>query len=523
MPFDAFSNPDSAVIEGGLTVKKSPRTGDTGVSFDNGLILSDGAGNLIATSFIGLSSGGLVTSVLSYGALGNGIHDDTAAINSAITAVRNAGGGILFFPSGTYIVSSPITALGSNITFQGCGASSSIKLKNSANCLLINTATIYSNITFRDLDFDGNGANQTDGSTRDDRKMIIIQNVTALKFLNCSLHDGRTGAQVHTASCDYTLILGCRAYNVGHSAAFQTDAFLAFNQTHYRCIGNSVVGLTNPDTGFAQNGINHSVVTNNTIDSMTDGVSLSFSNSHTSHHNVIANNTINGTGSTYDSDGIKVSAFGNSGGGEGNIHDAIITGNVIHNCNKGMWIEQADRVDILGNIIADGAGTDTQLILLNTISGGTLNDLTIRGNTLYNLSRGIYFHANGTYGGNLIIEDNNFVTVSTPLNNVSNPSGSTNYWRRNVGWNPIGNFTGSGSKPATPGVPSTTVPLTNTSPYDVTVFITANAGGTTAVAIGGVATGFTIAASGIATFRVPAQQTITLTYTSAPTWTWFGD
>lgn len=77
------------------------------------------------------------------------------------------------------------------------------------------------------------------------------------------------------------------------------------------------------------------------------------------------------------------------------------------------------------------------------------------------------------------------------------------------GFNPAGPL-------AAPAVPATTVALANPFPYDCTVFV---AGGTvTVIAVGGTATGLT---SG--SIRVPAGQTITLTYTVAPTWTWFGD
>jgi len=43
-------------------------------------------------------------SVKDFGAVGDGVTDDTAAINLAITAVGAAGGGIIYFPAGTYIV-----------------------------------------------------------------------------------------------------------------------------------------------------------------------------------------------------------------------------------------------------------------------------------------------------------------------------------------------------------------------------------------------------------------------------------
>lgn len=42
--------------------------------------------------------------VRDYGAVGNGVTDDTTAIQAAITAAGAAGGGTIFFPAGTYIV-----------------------------------------------------------------------------------------------------------------------------------------------------------------------------------------------------------------------------------------------------------------------------------------------------------------------------------------------------------------------------------------------------------------------------------
>ena len=43
-------------------------------------------------------------SVMEYGAVGNGIADDTAAVQAAIDACALAGGGVVYFPPGTYAV-----------------------------------------------------------------------------------------------------------------------------------------------------------------------------------------------------------------------------------------------------------------------------------------------------------------------------------------------------------------------------------------------------------------------------------
>src|SRR5580704_11247063 len=77
-----------------------------------------------------------VFNVKSYGAIGNGTSDDTVAIRSAINAAVANGGGIIYFPAGTYAVdnqpgdtfSNPLfpaifNITTSNLVFMGAGAS----------------------------------------------------------------------------------------------------------------------------------------------------------------------------------------------------------------------------------------------------------------------------------------------------------------------------------------------------------------------------------------------------------------
>lgn len=53
-----------------------------------------------------------------YGALGNGVHDDTSAINAALAAAFAAGGGIVDLPWGNYLISSPVN-IPPYVTLQG--------------------------------------------------------------------------------------------------------------------------------------------------------------------------------------------------------------------------------------------------------------------------------------------------------------------------------------------------------------------------------------------------------------------
>lgn len=59
--------------------------------------------------------------VRDFGAVGNGVADDGPAIQAAINALKNAGGGILQFGPRTYRIASPIAINGVTVTLQGAG------------------------------------------------------------------------------------------------------------------------------------------------------------------------------------------------------------------------------------------------------------------------------------------------------------------------------------------------------------------------------------------------------------------
>lgn len=61
-------------------------------------------------------------SVKDFGAVGDGVTDDTASIQAAIDAVFNAGGGTVHIPTGTYLVSSIVKAFAGAVTVNILGA-----------------------------------------------------------------------------------------------------------------------------------------------------------------------------------------------------------------------------------------------------------------------------------------------------------------------------------------------------------------------------------------------------------------
>ena len=89
-------------------------------------------------------------SVQTFGALGDGVVDDTAAIQNAINSTQS---GTLVFPAGTYNIHSPLI-LRSGVTYQAQG---SAVLKGNGYFWLLQTSWAPSNVTISGFTFDSGG------------------------------------------------------------------------------------------------------------------------------------------------------------------------------------------------------------------------------------------------------------------------------------------------------------------------------------------------------------------------------
>lgn len=85
-----------------------------------------------------------VVSVKEFGAIGNGKTNDSTAIELAINQLNQRGGGVLYFPKGNYIISSPII-VNNNIRIKGSGKYSSI-LKLQGNIKAIDLGSKYAKV-----------------------------------------------------------------------------------------------------------------------------------------------------------------------------------------------------------------------------------------------------------------------------------------------------------------------------------------------------------------------------------------
>lgn len=98
--------------------------------------------------------------VADFGAVGDGIANDTPAITAAITWLKANGGGTLLFGAGTYICNSAIDLKGAYVSLKGAGISSTKLKANFTGTILIDLAETVdvrlSPIMISDLTVDGN-------------------------------------------------------------------------------------------------------------------------------------------------------------------------------------------------------------------------------------------------------------------------------------------------------------------------------------------------------------------------------
>ena len=173
-----------------LRVEARNTSGGTGDDIDDFII-----DNLVVQyKTLDLSQQGIFN-VRSYGAKGDGSQADFGAILAAREALNAAGGGVLFFPPGTYILYHTIE-LGANTTVLGAGPCSVLLAKPkdpggpAFNMLSISDAD---NVRVRDLVLDGNSAEleDPDPDKNDDEE---VENV-GCGFLGL-LHKGQTGLSI---------------------------------------------------------------------------------------------------------------------------------------------------------------------------------------------------------------------------------------------------------------------------------------------------------------------------------------
>ena len=196
-------------------------------------------------------------SVKDFGAVGNGMANDTAAIQAAITAGEN---GAVYFPPGTYLISTAII-IPSNILIYGAGDSSVIKSNTLAvvspypgqNQFVVNAKT---NFKIQNLKFDTSAITVFSGGIRCvymfGCSYYAIQNCT---FLTCGAATASLASNNYLIQ-DNTAIIQSTSGVSQHDGVFDNwNGSSYFKITGNSVTGNSIARYAYLVTGLATDGV----------------------------------------------------------------------------------------------------------------------------------------------------------------------------------------------------------------------------------------------------------------------------
>ena len=434
---------------------------------------------------------GPVFNVSDYGATGDGVSDDTAALQAAINAAGAAGGGVVLLPPGVYVTSAALNMAFALVELHGSGWNTVIQPVAEATFDVIKTGAIP---------YGGANANN-------DLQGLVICDLT-LDGSNMTATAAGQGNGIHFWGARQSFIRRVlfRAIK-NYCVIFEGSANGGYNDTVEYCemdssCGGGVMSCNGNEANWVQ--FNEIIGCAQTL----AAAQPAFGGQGTAGSLVNHQSAISWT-------------FGNVFGGGasgGTMNSAVVLNNEGHRLLSNRFDGVMNiAVDIWGSgglvgfIIEGNEFKDTNLIVSGPCIRVDAGDVTIQGNVWVSdvTAHYTYCIAEIQALSGCIYAHNQFRAAGT-AGVISLNAASTSVATHNTGYNPRGHAVTQFA------VPATTVAQTNTTGVDCMVYVT---GGTvTAVAVAGMATGLTSGA-----FRVPAGTTIALTYSAAPTWQWYGD
>lgn len=356
-------------------------------------------------------------SVKEYGAVGDGTTDDTAAIQAAIDAAGQAGGGVVFLPPGTYSVkrTSPagnynysLLIKESNVTIEGAGmGASTIKMADGENGTILRTvinnrsidgslAKALSNIRIANLTIDGNWNNVTWAAPKGmetsgiyDQNGITLSTTTNSRVENVHIrHIGQDG--LSGGSNINLTIVGSIVEHTGKNniAMFQSTGIKVINNT-LRNANDS------PDGGASKPFYDTSTAKYSSI-AFAYAPTIAYTGT-TKNFNIAVGNRIE----TSTGRGISADYMANNLIIEGNQIESTSGRNLIGLQMPANSSPLPSGYVIANNLLSSNAASPGGT---RTISTTNLKDLLISGNILHGGGIGVVLEnvANATVDGNII-------------------------------------------------------------------------------------------------------------------------
>lgn len=347
-----------------------------------------------------------------FNARADGITNDTVAVQAAITACGEAGGGVVFFPEGTYLISA-LTVSNPNVYLVGSGIRNTI-IKKSASTASTSAITIssnycgVSNLTIQGLSVASYVADEcginivgVDNSTR--RTNCTIKNVEVYdigsygvqcyygKYTtvnDCYIHDvGYAGigiwASEYTQTCGNTIHTITPGTSSNAYGIFYSHKVLGDTRTKFATCTNNLVYNIPLWEGLDNHGATHITFANNVIYECRLGIVATIDagvNDYVPNYCNISDNVIDaGTLSTVDAGIIYAGVDGGN-----DAFGGVIAGNIIRshgntNIDRGaIYCYDTNGLSITDNNIYNSKGVGISLYARNSgvnVVGNTINGI----------------------------------------------------------------------------------------------------------------------------------------------------
>ena len=305
-------------------------------------------------------------SVLDFGAIGNGVADDTVAIQAALDSITS---GTVIIPSGTYKISSALTATSVSVSIDCLGTL--------AETVAIDGAILFTSCTnFEIKGVTYTGAETSGSFTASDSKEVIklvscdnfvVERTTATAKTSLIRTESCTNGSIrnnkHTgvfstqptnspvASASYDISGGSKINVEGNTASQSGDGVLVGQDADTVLISNNRIFDNYDDGIYISSGTNCKIAGNLVKNCSHTSNSPSGIKPRGTGHSVIGNSilscrvgiTVTGNGITVDgfTDSNSVSYFNGSGN--------IVEGNYVYGCERYGIVTQNQDVDGSGN------------------------------------------------------------------------------------------------------------------------------------------------------------------------------
>lgn len=334
--------------------------------------------------------GDILYNVKVYGAKGDGVTDDTSAIQSALDA-ELAGGSTVFFPRGVYLISANLIVPSNTTIILSKGAT--IKLIDNApigirmlDCRNSDNIHIYGGGT---IDGNSTGTQPTEQKSHGialTSKTVLIEDIL---IKNISVYNGSMGDGINCEpnfttlkQCENMIIKKCRFDNIGRQdIAFESGINCLVEGSIFE--NGSASAIDCEPSGYTIGLIDGVIINNNICKNKNSGIAVVSASTPTKLQNV------------------------------------TISNNHFVNCNTVIRIRDAKYITISDNKMIDSTGEFS--INLYADDGATNEDVSIHGNTITGLTTyGIFENIIGT-GTNVDVNivNNKIVGASRPIHLTS--------------------------------------------------------------------------------------------------------